>query len=107
MQPTYHLKSGTHVSYLGGLELGASIALTKASILVSQQAKQAGSGRSNAVMPNTVKPPKRGQFGTGGFVLSSEVVLSKRSTILYHIFCINVHIQGTTTSKESKDRARD
>ena len=52
----------------------------------------------------TVKPPKRGQFGTGGFVLSSEVVLSKRSTILYHIF---VHIQGTTTSKESKDRARD
>ena len=47
----------------------------------------------------TVKPPKRGQFGTGGFVLSSEVVLSKRSTILYHIFCINVHIQGTTTSR--------
>ena len=46
----------------------------------------------------TVKPPKRGQFGTRGFVLSSEVVLSKRSTILYHIFCINVHIQGTTTS---------
>ena len=47
----------------------------------------------------TVKPPKRGQFGTGSFVLSSEVVLSKRSTIFYHIFCINVHIQGTTTSK--------
>ena len=44
----------------------------------------------------TVKPPKRGQFD---FVLSSEVVLSKRSTILYHIFCINVHIQGTTTSR--------
>ena len=35
---------------------------------------------------HTVKPPKRGQFGTGGFVLSLEVVLSKRSTILYHIF---------------------
>ena len=62
---------------------------------------------SQTLAVSTVKPPKRGQFGTGGFVLSSEVVLSKRSTILYHIFCINVHIQGTTTSKESKDRARD
>ena len=45
-----------------------------------------GSNTQGCLKSTTVEPPKRGQFGAEGFVLSSEVVLSKRSTIIYHIF---------------------
>ena len=54
----------------------------------------------------TVKPPKRGQFGTGGFVLSSEVVLSKRSTILYHIlftYRVLLHQKSQRTELETEE----
>ena len=38
------------------------------------------------VLPNTVKPPKRGHFATMAFVLSSEVVLFSEVALFLLIF---------------------
>ena len=58
---------------------------------------------STTLYCSTVEPPKRGQLGTGAFVLYSEVVLSKRLTIIfYSIFIYITEFEYTNIMKSVK-----